>query len=81
MTEARTGTCLGCEWLYMNLGEPRFSEWTPGQDFECHCRLGKWAYDRNRMGEREYQKALASGRNCELFQLADWAEAIVPENK
>ena len=59
-------SCLCCSFLYLTLGEPGYSEWTPGTHAHAYCEKGHikdWETEGSNILKVIHDRA----RNCKDF--------------
>lgn len=59
--------CLFCKNFRLDPGDPGYSEYTPGWDFEMECRKGHWRFDQFKMNEEDYRKTLLKAIECKDY--------------
>jgi len=72
--------CLFCIHFHFDTGEPAYSEYTPGSDFESYCLKRYW--DFNEL-HRKYSASVEFGMimavksaNCPDYILANYAKKL-----
>ena len=64
-------TCIFCEHFRVETGDPGYSELTPGYSWSMSCCKGKWSFDPDRDGLKEYRKILTTAEKCDSFKEAE----------
>lgn len=60
--------CLWCKHFWLNLGEPDYSELTPGSDFDMACNKQHWTFRGTRyQGEHDFRRLILTAQNCEDY--------------
>jgi hypothetical protein len=64
--EMKEKTCLLCKSFYFNMGEPGYSDMTPGSDACIECNAGFWKM-KNYDGLDEFCKNIETAKTCKGF--------------
>lgn len=70
--------CIYCKHFSIDLGEPGYSEYTPGSDFSIDCRKKKWEF--NPFGsETEYRLCIVAAQKCDEYVFDESLKSEVKE--
>lgn len=67
MLEPKERTCLDCEHVYLDLGDPGWSEYTPGGPGELTCMRGHFELDHAMITNHSWRAALKTAETCKDF--------------
>ena len=66
-------TCLRCKHIYISMGEPGYSEYTPGFPASFSCTKGHWYVDDDNVyNGKTLEEKLMSFKGCKDREYADW---------
>lgn len=61
--------CVFCKYFEMGVGEPDWSELTPGYDATIECTKNRWVFDNMKDGTNEFRKKIEQAAGCADFLL------------
>lgn len=60
-------TCFDCAYFDLDMGEPDYSEYTPGSPATIECRKGKFSFNYYTT-RKEARKLILSAETCDKFK-------------
>ena len=60
--------CLYCSHFYVDIGSPRYSELTPGSNFEMSCAKNVWLFNAFGQSQDAFRRTLERGLTCVHFE-------------
>ena len=64
-------TCILCKHYLFFGGEPDYSDFTPGDEWESECKRGRWHMSGRHTYTEEYRETLLTANTCKDFELCD----------